>query len=123
MYPLTHPSRSNFTWYQSKFGADTLTLQWSEISKRCVPRPTVIGGDCDIYIGVFGWQNTSFTVMANVDEGFRSPITLIDQSPQSGFVGNEEYIYYKYSISVPTGGNSPPTDIKFTMTPIGIENH
>ena len=61
--------------------------------------------------------------MANVDEGFRSPITLIDQSPQSGFVGNEEYIYYKYSISVPTGGNSPPTDIKFTMTPIGIENH
>jgi hypothetical protein len=121
MYPLTHPSRDNFTWFQSKFGADSITLQYGDMSKHCVPRPAVVGGDCDIFIGVYGWMNTSFTVMATVDEGFRSPITLIDQSPQSGFVDNAGYAYYRYAISVPQTG-SPPTDIRFSLTPTGTQH-
>ena len=120
MQPLTHPSRDNYTWFQSKFGADSITLQYREISQHCVPRPLVTGGDCDIYIGVFGWMNTSFTIMAAADEGFRSPVTLIDQNPQSGFVGAAAYTYYSYAVSVPPGGSgSPPVNIKFTLTPTG----
>jgi hypothetical protein len=123
MYPVVHPTRTNFTWFQSKFGADSVTLQYGEMSKHCVPRPTVVGGDCDIYIGVYGWMNTTFTIMAAVDEGFRSPITLIDQSPQSGHVGDGAYTYYRYSISVAQGAaGTPPTDIKFTLTPTGTKS-
>lgn len=122
MRPVTHPTRSNFTWFQSKYGADSLTLQYSEMAKHCVPRPTVVGGDCDIFIGVYGWMNTTFTIMATVDEGFRSPVTLIDQMPQSGHVADAAYTYYKYAISVPQGpsSGSPPTNIKFTLTPTGM---
>jgi hypothetical protein len=29
--PLTHPSRGNYTWFQSKFGADSVTLQVCDI--------------------------------------------------------------------------------------------
>lgn len=118
--PITHPSRQNFTWFQSKFGADTMTLQYSEVSKHC---NLLRVGHCDIYIGVYGWMNTTFTVLATVDEGFLSPVTLIDQAPQSGFVATSDYSYYKYSISVPQGSGGeelPPVDIKFTLTPTGM---
>jgi hypothetical protein len=120
MRPVTHPTRSNFTWFQSKYGADSITLQYTDMARHCVPRPTVTGGDCDIYIGVYGWQNTSFTVLASVDEGFRSPITLLDQAPQSGHVDNSGYMYYRYAISAPQSSSGiPPTNIRFSLTPTG----
>lgn len=118
--PLTHPTRNNYTWFQSKFGADTMTLQYSELAKHCNLART---GHCDVHIGVYGWMNTTFSVMAAVDEGFLSPMTLIDQAPQSGYVGASDYTYYRYSISVPQAAAGaeelPPVDIKFTLTPTG----
>ena len=74
-----------------------------------------------MYIGVFGWMNTTFTILANVDEGFRSPVLLLDQSPQTGLVDTAHYTYYKYSVSVPrsNGAVTPAVDIKFTLTPTG----
>jgi len=122
MAPVRHPSRGNNSWFQSKFGADTLTLQYRETSKHCVPNPLIVGKHCDVFIGVFGWLNTSFTILATVDEGFRSPVVLLDQAPQSGFVGGSQYAYYKYSVSVPRGSggaSTPATDIKFSLTPTG----
>ena len=119
MAPVKHPSRTNNTWFQSKFGADSLTLQYTDTSKHCVPNPAVSGKHCDVFIGVYGWQNTTFTILANVDEGFRAPSTLLDQVPQTGYVGTSQYTYYKYAVSVPhTGGaSSPALDIKFSLTP------
>jgi hypothetical protein len=119
MKPITHPTRTNYTWYQTKFGADTMSLQYQDIAKHCVPVPTQVGKDCDIYIGVFGWANTSFTIVATADEGFLSPIVLSDQQPQSGAVAVSQYSYFSYKINVARGDNVIPTDIKFTLTPLG----
>eukprot|EP00598_Pedospumella_elongata_P002386 CAMPEP_0184975878 /NCGR_PEP_ID=MMETSP1098-20130426/6959_1 /TAXON_ID=89044 /ORGANISM="Spumella elongata, Strain CCAP 955/1" /LENGTH=2755 /DNA_ID=CAMNT_0027498653 /DNA_START=79 /DNA_END=8346 /DNA_ORIENTATION=+ len=119
MAPVRHPTRDNNTWFQSKFGADSITLQYRDTAKHCVPNPNVAGKHCDVYIGVFGWMNTTFTILANVDEGFRSPVLLLDQSPQTGLVDTAHYTYYKYSVSVPrsNGAATPAVDIKFTLTP------
>ena len=130
MAPVTHPTRSNYTWFQTKFGADSFTLQYSEMSRYCVPQPQLTGKHCDIYIGVLGWLNTTFTIMATADEGFLAPIRLLDQTPQSGYVANAEYTYYTYSVSVPQppsqqgGGDSMPAlDIKVTLTPTSKSCH
>lgn len=117
--PVTRPDQRNYTWHQSKFGADTLTLQYSDIAKHCVPDPTRAGGECDFFVGVFGWQNSTFTILAAAKEGFRSPITLLDLAPQSGAVLTGEYAYYKYLINVASGGDALPVDVKFTLTPTG----
>ena len=121
MAPITHPTRSNFTWAQAMFGGDTITVQYQDITKRCTPVPST-GKGCDFYVGVYGWKNSSYTLTAKVDDGFRTPTLLLDQHPQSGHVDLGGYQYYKYLVSVdPPGPRSKaaPIDIKFVLTPTG----
>lgn len=120
---LKHPTRSNFTWAQTLFGADSLTIQYSDIEKKCIPEPGIHGHHCDFYIGVFGWLNSTFTILVTTNDGFKSPVSLLDQQPQSGHVDLNSYIYYQYAVSVePPGKNSktPPVSIKFVLTPTGM---
>ena len=116
--PNYHPSETNFTWHQSQFGADTLTLQYWQIEEQggCQPDPGRVNGGCDLYIGVFGWENSSFTILASVDEGFQAPTALLDQLPQTGAVLTGQYKYYAYLVNVKS---SEPISIKFTLTPTG----
>ncbi len=67
--------------------------------------------------GVYGWQNSTFSILAALDEGFLAPMLLLDQAPQSGFVALGAYKYYRYHVS--TGGvqGAIPVAIKFTLTP------
>lgn len=88
--PLVHPTRFNNTWFQSQLGSDTLVLQADEISKRCIPNPR-LGKHCDLYVGVYGWRNSTFTVVAVADEGYQSAATLLEQQPQSGFAPKGTY--------------------------------
>jgi len=63
--------------------------------------------------GIFAFINTTFTVLASVNEGFQSPLRLVDRVPQSGSVLASQYVYYKYTLDNSTGIR----DIKFTLTP------
>jgi hypothetical protein len=63
--------------------------------------------------GVFAFINSTFTILASINEGFQSPIRLVNRVPQSGSVLASQYAYYKYTIDNSTGIR----DIKFTLTP------
>jgi len=64
-------------------------------------------------VGIFAFINTTFTMLVSVDEGFQSPIRLVDHLPQSGVVMASRYVYYKYSLD----NSSLIGEIKFTLTP------
>ncbi len=70
---------------------------------------------------MYGWQNSSFSIVASLDEGFVSPILLLDQAPQTGQVALGAYVYYKYYVNVepPSAHHTIPVAIKFTLTPTG----
>ena len=96
-FPVTHPSRSNYTYVAASDGADTLTLQASMLSLHCFLDPAT-NKACDIYIGVLAWRNSSYTLVASMDDGFESRISLLDGQPQTGAVGVGKYIYYEYQV-------------------------
>ena len=53
------------------------------IAPYCTPDPAT-GNLCDIYIGVNAFESTSYTIVASVNDGFQSRITLLDGQPQTG---------------------------------------
>ena len=94
--PIYHPSLLNYTFASRSFGADTLTLQASELSNYCTPSETV---PCEYYIGVYGWTNTSFSILASVQNDWANPIVLTTGTPQSGSIKSHNYDYYSYYIN------------------------
>lgn len=88
--PLYHPSRHNFTWASAAFGSDAVTIQADMLSPYCIPNAQT-GKHCDLFLGVYGWRNSTFTLLANINDGFRSPVTLVDKQPQDGLVGKLLY--------------------------------
>jgi hypothetical protein len=113
--PVYHPSRTNYTWSQASLGADTITLQYSDIIKGCTPNPSAQKA-CDFYISVYGWKNTSYAITASVNDGFASPVLLLDQVSQSGSVKAGQYQYYRYYVQ---SNISIPLSVKFVVTPTG----
>jgi len=107
------PNKKNFTWSQTAFGPDTLTIQSIDILQHgCNPK---LSGFCTFYLGVYGFLNSSFSMVVHTNEGFTSPLTLLEQHPQSGSVSTGEYTYYRYIIS---STNRLTTSIKLTITPL-----
>jgi hypothetical protein len=120
MGSIHHPRIGNATWSQMSLGADTLTLQFDDIKSHCVPVPS-LGKGCDFFVGVYGWQNSSYAITVTVNDGFLSPILLMDQMPTSGHVGKGGYQYFKYFVrSTPPGPHSSiPLALQFVLTPTG----
>ena len=112
-YPVTHPTRSNYSYAAASFGADTLTLQVSMLSPFCIPDLS-IGKACDIYIGVLGWQNSSYTLEANLNNGFESRISLMDGQPQTGAVAVGMYVYYEYQVGSASSNKNNP--LRFSLS-------
>lgn len=115
--PKYHPTRTNYTWMSMAFGQDTLQLQASAIATQCVPNPTT-GKHCDFYIAVYGFLNSSYSLLVATDDGFADPVTLLDRQPQTGSVQKGMYKYYQFDVS---GGNwassNPlPTSITISLT-------
>jgi hypothetical protein len=61
--PNRHPNQHNFTWAQAMFGSDTLTIQSRDLATYC---PAGQMHTCDFYIGVYGWRNSSYSIVATV---------------------------------------------------------
>lgn len=124
MGALTHPTRYNFTFAQTMLGSDAITLQYHDMRKHCQPEPRT-GKVCDVHIAVYGWKNSSYNLLGSVDDGFLSPVLLVDQQPSNGYVSAKTYKYFKYLVNVQppaAGSSSIPTSIKFTLTPTGEVN-
>mmetsp|Transcript_3149 Transcript_3149/g.4876 ORF Transcript_3149/g.4876 Transcript_3149/m.4876 type:complete len:2519 (-) Transcript_3149:278-7834(-) len=96
--PNRHPSYANYTWMTAFWGADTLTIQHSDLSEYCVPVPSE-GKNCELFIAIYGWQNCSYSIVAQMDEGALHPVALVDGQPQSGHVALGSYAYYTFFIN------------------------
>eukprot|EP01041_Mallomonas_annulata_P003044 gene3044-5962_t len=122
MKPITHPTRSNFTWISASFGTETITLQGHDIEHHCAKKKVCNAMRCDLYIGVYGARNSSYSIVASMDEGFVAPIILIDNQIQNGKVDTDKYIYYKFTIGdnfiSDSNDHYIPESIIFTLTPL-----
>lgn len=110
--PNVHPTKDNFTWASRGFGSDTLSLQAAAMREHCIPDP-LVGTPCHYIVGIYGWTNTSFSIMASLNTGWLNPITLFAGQPQEGVVGQSSYTYYRFYLS--PDFHSPT--IRITLTP------
>lgn len=97
-----------------------MTLQAADLATYCKPDPAS-GKNCDLYIAVYSWYNSSYSIEAHMDEGFANAVTLLDGQPQSGYASFGGYNYYKFFI---TGSNENDVlrvvdSVRFTLTPTG----
>lgn len=113
-WPHTYPSGSNFTWMTAYWGDDTITIQSSSLKENC-GASIKHNGNCELYIAVTGYTNTSYSILAYMDEGFKHPSVLFNGQAQSGSVEKGDYTYYSFQISI--ADNAVATSITFTMTP------
>jgi hypothetical protein len=113
-WPNAFPSGSNYTWMTAYWGDDTITIQASSLAGHC-GASIAHNGNCELYIGVTAYTNTSYSVLAYMDEGFSRPTALIDGQAQSGTVQKGDYVYFSFPISLAT--NALATGLTFTMTP------
>jgi hypothetical protein len=98
--PLLHPTLTNYTWMVASWGADILTIQHTDLAQYCQPVPS-LGKNCDLFIGIYAWQNTSYSLMVHMDTmgNDTHPIVLIDGQPQASFVRLGSYVYYTFYIN------------------------
>jgi hypothetical protein len=116
-----HPSLINSTWRIMSIGSDSLTIQATNLNSICRPLPQS-HKYCPLFITVSGYHNSSYSLMVSMDEGFVSPMILVEGQPQSGEVKKHRYRYYSYTISedsghVYDGMSTLPGEIIFTLTP------
>ena len=91
-----HPVISNFTWISMRYGNDILTIPHTELLTHC-HNNTI----CNIFIGVYGYQNSSYSLIINTDLSYKNRIQLINGLSQNDFVGYSLYKYYEYYINKP----------------------
>ena len=82
---------------------DAVYLQWRTLSE-CSANidPNGGGGDCDIWMSVYGFTNTSYSITASVVNGTQRTM-LLDGIPANGYVEFRHYVYYYAYVNVPSG--------------------
>jgi len=112
--PNRHPSSSNYSWFSTYFGADTLVIQAYELEKYCIPDISV-GKVCDVFVCINGFSNSSYTILANTDNSFLGAASLMDGVPQSSWVGEKSYAYFKFAVSSAEASGFLAGNIKFSL--------
>jgi hypothetical protein len=100
---------------QVNWGEDTITIQASQLAELCTRNETNILS-CDLFVSVFSAVNSSYTLVAAVSDGFRSPVTLSDGLPQHSRVSLGGFQYFNFFVSV-----SPQSDgiVTVAVSPLG----
>eukprot|EP00457_Paulinella_chromatophora_P000073 gb/GEZN01000073.1/.p1 GENE.gb/GEZN01000073.1/~~gb/GEZN01000073.1/.p1 ORF type:complete len:2576 (+),score=267.19 gb/GEZN01000073.1/:57-7784(+) len=85
---VSHPNQTDFTWSSLLFGADSITVVRGD--------PNFCAGDnCIYYIGVYGFTNVSFTVVAT----FATITQLQNGVPQQGEVHANSFREFTFQVS------------------------
>lgn len=103
-FPNTHPNRSSYTWARQAWGADTLSVEATDPRNLCGR-----GGGCVFFIAVFGSTNSSFTILATLNQN--EPIVLVNGQAQGGSVDAGQTVQYYMQLTQPT------QDIQITVSP------
>ena len=110
--PNRFPNETHYKYYSGSMGSDTYVLQASEILASC-PQLGLVGigsQSCTVYMSVFGFNSTRYTITSSFGYGYQSPTSLILGQTQIGFVEEGAYAYYK-AVANPSEGQS----ISFTL--------
>jgi len=100
------PNRTSFTWTSAWYGAETLTLQAEELDTACLPDPGNKKA-CSYFLSVYGFSNTTFTVLAALHLGWAHPVSLILGQPQTASLPEKDWVYYQLRLSL--DGEDQPT--------------
>jgi len=84
-------------------GVDSVYLTWITLGECNAFINPNGGGDCDIWISVYGYSNTSYTVTAQTIAGGNVTSMLLDGVPQTGQVARTGYVYYYAPVMVQPG--------------------
>ena len=68
--PIRFPNRTHHSFLSMGFHEDTTQLQSTFIENNCGGESAFDDGGCDIYIGVYGWNHSRFTIMSKIDYGW-----------------------------------------------------
>jgi len=98
------PNRSRYDRMStSARNAEAVYIPWRSLTEcQAQILPGGAGGDCDIWIGVLGFTNTTYTVTATVVNGTQRTM-LLDGVPASGTVAFRSYVYYYADVAVLPG--------------------
>ena len=91
------PTRGHSDKTSSSFFNDTVYVQWSEIG-QCNP-----GVDCAVFIGVNGFSEASYSIVATLVSDIFNPTLLRDGVAQRGSVVQKGYAYFRALIDVSDG--------------------
>lgn len=102
-----YPSSETHTWSSMAYGADAVNIDYKDPNYK-------VGL---YYISVYGWRNTTFSILASVTDLSRNDtsdyIALINGQPQIGFL--EERGRSKHYMFIMSG--TVRRDVTFTVTP------
>ena len=111
--PVQFPNKTHYTWVSMGYGSDTIVLQSHDIAPHCTEDISDIN-PCTIYMGVYGYNHTRFSITTSMNHGWSSPLLLTPGAPQSGHVDKGAYVYYKFNLGSFTTDTSSLT---FTLMP------
>jgi hypothetical protein len=101
--PFVLPTRLHYQWRSLFVGSDTVTVTYED-PHYCT--------DCDYVIGVYGYHNSTYTLMVTDQED--AIIKLVQNRPQIAAIGKKDgTLYFSAVIS------SSASDMTVTLTSLG----
>lgn len=94
---VTKPNATSYRWHHARMGMEVLTLPHGDMD--C---DVSAGRGCDIFFGVFGYTNSSYSIMVKLHSAEAS--RLIAGQPQQGVVEKTVWQYYELIIAKPFTG-------------------
>jgi len=90
------PSSSNYTQKANSIFEDTVTI--ADVSHRAECEIRLHNGEpCIVFVSVFGYRNSTYSILASYANSFRTPTILSQGQPQSDIVKGSSYQYYTFS--------------------------
>lgn len=104
----TRPNRTSYDAASTSQYNDTLYVQSVNFAS-CLQQQS--GSGCDLYIGVYGFSNSSYTLVALL-KGF-NPIVLVSGVPQAMTLQAHEWVYFSAFVNL-----APGQPFGFEVTPV-----
>lgn len=89
------PSNMNYTKKANSIFEDRVTIE--DVSHRAECSSRLPAEPCIVFISVFGYKNSTYSILASYASSFRTPTILSQGQPQSDFVKGSSYQYYSFS--------------------------
>merc|ERR1740130_1945864 len=94
-------------------GSDILTIQVDASGCKLDQK---LGGICRFYIGVHGYEDSSFVLTASLNFRWAEPLRLLPGKASSGVVNASTYDYYAFVV------DQSALELRVTLTPLTVNS-